>query len=80
MLQSKIMPDIKEYKMLQDAVADPRVPYTLHWLRTLCQKGKINAIKLGESTRGTWLVHMPSLLKYIEDMEELGEQKHNPWD
>ena len=74
------MPDIKEYKTLQDAVADSRVPYTLYWVRRLCQEGKITAIKLGTSTRGTWLVHMPSLLNYIKNMDELGEQKHNPWD
>ena len=74
------MPDIEEYRTLEEAAADKRVPYTLYWIRRLCQEGKVQAIKLGKSTRGTWLVHMPSLLAYIERMDDLGDKKHSPWD
>lgn len=74
------MPDIAEYATLDDAAADPRVPYKVYWIRRLCQEGKVTAVKVGTSTRGQWLVHMPSLLAYVKEMDDLGDKKHNPWD
>jgi hypothetical protein len=74
------MPDIEEYVTIEDAAADARVPYTAYWIRRLAQEGKIKAVKVGKRTRGQWLVHLPSLLAYIKEMDEMGTQKHNPWD
>ena len=69
--------DIKEYCSLEDAADDPRVPYTVYWLRKLCQDGeKVTAQKFGTGRRAVWLIHLPSLLDYIAEMERLGTQKH----
>lgn len=76
MVQSGTMPDIEEYATIADAAKDERVPYTAYWVRRLAQDGKIKALKIGDPERGTWLVHMPSLLEYIREMDELGAQKH----
>jgi hypothetical protein len=70
------MPDIKDYATIEQAAADERVPYTAYWVRRLAQEGKIEAIKVGPSERGQWLVYMPSLIEYIEKMNELGTGKH----
>lgn len=78
MLQSKAMPDIKEYATIADAANDERVPYSVYWVRRLAQEGKIEAVKIGEGLRSQWLVHMPSLLAYVGEMEELGTKKHHP--
>lgn len=79
--QAMAMPDIKEYVTIQEAVEDDRIPYTAHWLRTLCQQDKIEAVKVGHrGTRGQWLIHLPSLLKYIAEMDAMGPQKFNPWE
>lgn len=81
MLQSALMPDIKEYLTIKQAAARKDVPYTPFWLRRLAEGGKVEAIKIGEGLRGQWLIYLPSLLKYIEKMKELGDQKHDPlWD
>ena len=77
-LQSKTMPDIKEYATIADAANDERVPYSAYWVRRLAQEGKIEAVKIGEGLRSQWLVHMPSLLAYVKEMEELGTKKHHP--
>lgn len=71
-----LMPDIAEYKTIEDAAKDARVPFTAYWIRILCQREKIEARKFGSGARATWLVHMPSLLAYIEEMQKLGTQKH----
>jgi hypothetical protein len=70
------MPDIEEYATIRDAAKDDRVPYTAYWVRRLAQEGKIEAKKFGSGSRATWLVHMPSLLAYVDEMEALGTQKH----
>ena len=80
MVKSASMPDIKEYITIQEAGADERIPYTAHWLRRLCQDGKIQAIKVGSAAKGQWLIHLPSLLQYIKEMDELGTQKHSSHD
>jgi hypothetical protein len=72
------MPDIEEYATIEKAAADSRVPYTEYWLRRLAQEGRITVLKVGKGPRGQWLIHMPSLLKYIEEMDELGTKKHGP--
>lgn len=70
------MPDISEYATIEQAAADSRVPYTAYWVRRLAQEGKIEAIKVGPSERGQWLIFMPSLLDYIKKMDDLGTGKH----
>jgi len=77
-VKSGIMPDIKEYVTIQQAAADDRVPYTAYWIRRLVQEGRIAAVKIGEGFRSQWLVHLPSLLDYVREMEELGTKKHHP--
>jgi hypothetical protein len=72
------MPDIEEYATIEEAAADPRVPYTAYWIRRLAQSGNIRATKVGKGARGQWLIHMPTLLDYVRSMEELGTRKHNP--
>jgi hypothetical protein len=68
--------DISEYVTLEEAENDERVPYTRYWLRKLCQDAKIEAEKFGTGRRAVWLVHIPSLLDYIAEMDALGTQKH----
>jgi hypothetical protein len=70
------MPDIKEYVTILKAAEDERVPYTAYWLRRLCQDGKIKALKIGSAEKGQWLIHLPTLLEYVKQMNELGTQKH----
>jgi len=78
MVKSVTMPDIEEYRSLQEAADDPRVPYTIYWLRKLCKAGTVKSTKFGEGAHAVWLVHLPSLLEYIREMETLGTQKHHP--
>jgi hypothetical protein len=73
-----IMPDIEEYATVEDAANDERVPYSAYWVRRLVQDGKVEAFKVGKGLRSQWLVHMPSLLAYVKEMEELGTKKHHP--
>lgn len=77
-VKSAIMPDINEYVTIEDAVQLEEVTYTPYWLRRLAQEGKIEAFKVGPGARGQWLIHKPSLLRYIKSMKDLGAQKHNP--
>jgi len=70
-----VMPDIREYVTIKDAASDERVPYTAYWLRRLAQEGKIEAVRFGEGAHGQWLIHMPSLLDYIAEMQKLGTKK-----
>ena len=70
------LPDIEEYRSLEEAASDPRVGYTVYWLRKLCQEKKVKSEKFGTGRRAVWLIHLPSLLAYIAKMERLGTQKH----
>ncbi|HET91150.1 MAG TPA: hypothetical protein ENN99_10495 [Chloroflexi bacterium] len=74
-----IMPDVKEYVTTAKAASHPDVDYTAYWIRRLCQDGKIDAIKVEGAARGTWLVHLPSLLEYVREMDTLGTQKFAPY-
>jgi len=79
MVELAQMPDIEEYATIEDAEADARVPYSAYWLRRLAQEGRLkNARKIGKGPRGQWLIHMPSLLEYIQEMDDLGTKKHGP--
>lgn len=78
MVQLAAMPDLSEYLTVNEAASRADVPYTAYWLRRLVQDGKVKAVKIGDPIRGTWLVHLPSLLAYIKEMHDLGTQKHNP--
>jgi len=78
MVTDLLMPDIKDYKTIEEAASDPRVKYTSYWIRRLCQQDKIQAVKVGEGARGQWLVHLPDLLRYVKEMDDLGTLKHNP--
>lgn len=70
--------NIEDYVTIAEANALPSVPYAISWLRELCERGRIEARKIGSEKRGQWLIYLPSLLKYIEEMEKLGLKKHNP--
>ena len=76
MVKLATMPNIEEYVTILEAAKDERVPYTAYWLRRLCQDSKIEAIKIGSAAKGQWLIHLPTLLEYIKQMNELGTQKH----
>lgn len=78
MVKSRAMPDIKEYVTVKQAAARDDVPYSEYWIRRLVQDGRIAAEKIGEGFRSQWLIHLPSLLAYVREMEELGTQKHHP--
>lgn len=78
MIKSSVMPDIKEYSSIQDAAKDPIVPYSEHWLRILCQRGEVEAIKMGTGQKSIWLVRMSSLYDYIDRMKSEGTSKHTP--
>lgn len=78
MLEFAIMADVQEYVTIEDAANDEQVPYTAYWIRRLAQEGKIEALKVGSGARGQWLIHLPSLLEYIKQMNELGKKKHSP--
>ena len=78
MVKSKVMPDIKEYVTVKQAAAREDVPYSEYWIRRLVQDGTVDAVKIGEGFRSQWLIHLPSLLAYVKEMEELGTQKHHP--
>lgn len=77
-LKSAGMADVSEYMTIEAAALDERVTYTAYWIRRLAQEGKIEAIKVGSGARGQWLIHLPSLLTYIQKMDDLGTQKHSP--
>ena len=70
--------DLEDYVTIPEAAADSRIPYTPYWIRRLAQEDKIQAVKVGSLSRGQWLVHFPSLLQYVAEMERLGTQKHSP--
>lgn len=78
MLKFAIMADVSEYITIEEAVQNERVLYTAYWIRRLAQEGKVEAIKVGSGARGQWLIHLPSLLAYIDKMDSLGTQKHTP--
>lgn len=42
----------------------------------MLKEGTVQAVKVGDYVRDTWLVHLPSLPEYIKKMDELGTQKH----
>lgn len=75
-VKSPTMADMAEYKTLAEASEDKRIPYTVHWLRKLCQDNTVECIKLGSGHRAMWLIHMPSLLTYVQEMDDLGTKKH----
>ena len=77
-LKSSIMADITDYITIIEAANRADVPYTAYWIRRLVQEGKLKAVKVGDPVRGTWLVHLPSLLEYVKRMADLGTSKHNP--
>ncbi len=73
------MAAIQDYVTVEEASADERVPYTAYWIRKLAREGTVKATKIGPSKhRGQWLIHLPSLLSYIEEMKEMGTKKHSP--
>ena len=77
-VESAIMPDIQDYVTIDEAIEDSRVAYTAYWIRRLAQEGKIEARKIGGGVRGQWLIYLPSLVEYINKMDDLGTKKHRP--
>lgn len=73
-------PGFEDYITIQQATEREDVPYSAYWLRKLADAGKLEKVeRVGKTQRGFWLLHLPSLLAYVEWMEEQGTQKHNPW-
>lgn len=48
--------------------------YSGDHIRQLLRKGKVTGMKAG----GTWLVDLDDLLRYEQEMEELGSKKFDP--
>ena len=74
-LNSVIMPDIDEFSTLHEAADDPRVPYSVNWLRKLCDDGKVDHRKFGSGRRSVYVIHLPGLLAYVAHMKELDTKK-----
>jgi excisionase family DNA binding protein len=55
--------------------AEALTGYSAAYLRRLASQGRITAQKVGRD----WLLHRENLLAYHEQMEALGNQRHNPW-
>ena len=49
--------------------------YSEAYIRWLANQGRVEARKIGRD----WLVNRESLLAHKEQMDILGEQRHNPW-
>jgi excisionase family DNA binding protein len=49
--------------------------YTEQYVRRLARDQRIRAKKVGRN----WRVHRESLLAFYEQMQGLGNQRHNPW-
>ena len=71
-----VVPDLEEYITVIEAAE--QVGYTPHWLRHLCNEGLVDAVKIEGAARGTWLIHLPSLARYVTEMQRLGTEKHDP--
>ena len=78
MIEFPQMPDISEYVTLQEAADDPRVPYSVNWLRRLCESGKVEGKQFGTDRRSVYVIHLPDLLAYVERMRQLDTKKHRP--
>jgi hypothetical protein len=61
------MDGLDDYVTVEQAVADPRIPYTAHWLRVLAASSKVEAMKVGTARRSPWLLRLASLLEYIAE-------------
>jgi len=49
--------------------------YSAAYLRRLADQGRIKARKVGRD----WQIQRESLLTHCEHMQDLGNQRHNPW-
>lgn len=72
-------PNIDEYVTLEEARENPKIHYTAAWIRILCQQGKVEARKIVSGNRGVWLVHLPSLIDYVEKAEDRQDRRFAPW-
>jgi hypothetical protein len=77
-LNSLDMPEIDEFTTLQEAASHPDVPYSVNWLRTLCETGKVDCRQFGSGRRSVYVIHLPGLLSYIAHMRDLDTKKHRP--
>ena len=67
---------LEDFKTISDAVKHPGVPYTTYWVRRLIVEKRVKAIRIGpEGKRGQWLVNMPDLLRYINEIQESKNDK-----
>ena len=67
------MENLNDWKPIKEAAADQRIPYSPHWIwRLLTDLKRVE----GQKMAGRWFVNMPSLLRYVEEMAELGTKKH----
>lgn len=67
-----------DFITISKAINDKRIPYSVFWVRILCQKGRLKSKKIGEGKGSVWLVSFVSLLDYVSEMEKLGKLKHSP--
>lgn len=67
---------LSEYKTIEEALEHPDVTYNPVYLYKLCREGTILSVYKGPPRRGVYLLHMPSLLAYIERMNRLGNKKY----
>ena len=68
----------EDFVTIREAVARDEVPYTAGWVKALVRRGTVKGTKIGGRRRGQWLVHLPSLRKYVARMAAVGTQKHTP--
>jgi excisionase family DNA binding protein len=66
-------PSIKESITTREAQA--LTGYDPAYIRHLAKQGKILARKVGRD----WLIDLASLQAYKQQMDTLGDQRHNPW-
>ncbi len=68
-----LMKDLNDFKPISEAIADPNIPYTHQWISRLARSGRVEALKVA----GRWLVSKAALYKYVEEMAQLGTNKHS---
>ena len=70
---------LSDFVTIREATERDDVPYSARWIKHLIHTGKVEGTKIGSKRRGQWLVRLPSLLEYVERLQELGTQKHVPY-
>ena len=69
----------EDFVTIREAAARDEVPYAASWIKTLVRRGTVKGTKIGGRRRGQWLVHLPSLHEYVEQMAAMGTRKNVPY-